>query len=431
MPVLNKQGSANQSQSWIARKFIITPENRVQGRHWLTFSGIALGVFALLAVSSVMNGFDKDMRQRIIGTRSELRLSERNGSPLFRFEDLQTRLEEHPSVKAVSPIVRNELMLVKGTAMAATVCFGIDLRRQQSVSPVLLPLSPEELNRSSSHWIQGIISGRPDDRIFNRDGIILGSELAQSINAMVGDSLRLIAPLGTIPTPMGMLPRMRSVRVAGIFIAGMPEYDRLYSYVPLSVGQYFSAYDDAIDHFDLRSANPKRLFRTTRLLQKDFPDHKVENWSSFDTGLYGAMRFEKYLMLIVLGLMFILASFNMTGNIFKTIVQKRKAIGILKTIGYRDEEVVGVFLRQGLFLGLAGILAGVLFAVLILTLQSRFSVVRLPVGSMPDLILPVDMRPADFIIIPLVALVVILFSIYLPARRAGKINPIALIREIT
>ncbi len=431
MPDLNEPGSVNKSQSWIAHKFVVAQNGRIQGRHWLTFSGIALGVFALLAVSSVMNGFDKDMRQRIIGTRSELRLSTQNGSPLSRYEELQTRLEKHPSIKAVSPIVRNELMLVKGTAMAATICFGVDLKRQQAVSPVLQPLSPEELNRSSSHWIQGIISSKPTVERFDRDGIILGSELAQSINAMVGDSLRLIAPLGTIPTPMGMLPRMRSVRVDGIFVAGMPEYDRLYSYVPLSVGQYFSAYDNAIDHFDLKSNNPKRLFQTTRLLQKEFPDHKVENWSSFDTGLYGAMRFEKYLMLVVLGLMFILASFNMTGNIFKTIVQKRKAIGILKTIGYRDEEVVGVFLRQGLFIGISGILAGVLFALLILTLQSRFSLIQLPVGNMPNLILPVDMRLADFIIIPLVALVVILFSIYLPARRAGRINPITLIREIT
>ncbi|MFO7659289.1 MAG: FtsX-like permease family protein, partial [Candidatus Cloacimonadaceae bacterium] len=326
---------------------------------------------------------------------------------------------------------RNELMLVKGTAMAATVCFGIDLDRQRKVSPILLPLSPEELNRPSQQWIQGIISGRTSPEKFERDGIILGSELAQSINASVGDSLRLLAPLGTIPTPLGMLPRTRSVRVDAIFIAGMPEYDRLYSYVPLSVGQYFSAYDDAIDHFDLKSTNPKRLFQTTRLLQKDFPAFKTENWSSFDTGLYRAMRFEKYLMLVVLGLMFVLASFNMTGNIFKTIVQKRKAIGILKTIGYKDAEVVGVFLRQGLLIGLAGILTGVLFALLILTIQSKFSLIQLPVGNMPNLILPVDLRLADFIIIPLIALAVICFSIYLPARQAGKINPISLIREIT
>lgn len=431
MAVPTDKSPVNHSKNWIARKFVVSPSGRIHGRHWLTFTGIALGVFALLSVSSVMNGFDKDMRQRIIGTRSELRLSQPDSSPLPNFQEILKRLKSHYAVKAVSPVVRNELMLVKGSAMAATVCFGIDLILQQEVSPVLSPLSAEELNRPSSHWIQGIVSGRPTPERFDENGILLGHDLAQSINAFVGDSLQLIAPLGTIPTPLGLLPRSRPVRVAGIFIAGMPEYDRLYSYVPLSVGQYFSGYADEIDHFDLKSANPKRLFQTTRLLQKDFPAFRVENWSSFDTGLYSAMRFEKYLMLIVLGLMFVLASFNMMGNIFKTIVQKRKAIGILKTIGYQDSELVGVFMRQGLFIGLAGIMAGVLLALVLLTVQSEFSLVQLPVGNMPKLILPVDMRPADFIAIPLVALAVICFSIYLPARQAGKINPISLIREIT
>jgi len=423
--------SANQSAGWIARKFIIAPNGKVHGRHWLTFAGIALGVFALLSVSSVMNGFDKDMRQRIIGTRSELRLSMPDSSPLPRYENVLKQLEAQPSVKAASPVVRNELMLVKSSAMAATVCFGTDLPRQQAVSPVLLPLNPEKLSLPSEQWLQGIISGSPLIPDFNRDGIILGVELAQSISASVGDTVRLISPLGTIPTPLGLLPRTMSLRVAGIFIAGMPEYDRLYCYVPLSVGQFFSGYTDEIDHFDIRTFNAKKLFKTTRLLQKDFPSYKVENWSSFDTGLYQAMHFEKYLMLVVLGLMFVIASFNMTGNIFKTIVQKHKAIGILKTIGYRNNELTGVFMRQGLLIGVAGIAAGILLSLLLLTIQAEFALIQLPVGNMLNLVLPVDKRLADFVVIPLIALGVICLSIYLPARKAGKINPIALIREIT
>lgn len=427
-----KTSAANLSIGWIARKFIFNPDGKIHGRHWLTFAGIALGVLALLSVSSVMNGFDKDMRQRIIGTRSELRLSNPDIFPLSQYQDFLALLEQQTTVSAAAPVVRNELMLVKASAMAATVSFGIDLSRQQEVSSVLLPVSAAQLNRPSEQWIQGIISGEPSESLFEKSGIILGYELAQSINAAIGDTLRLVSPLGSIPTPLGLLPRIRQVRVAGIFVAGMPEYDRLYSYIPLAVGQYFSGYGDSeIDHFDIRSVNSSKLFRTTRLLQKSFPAYKVENWSSFDTGLYQAMHFEKYLMLVVLGLMFIIASFNMTGNIFKTIVQKRKAIGILKTIGYRDAELVSVFMRQGLLIGAAGIAAGILLALILLTLQSEFGIIQLPVGNMPNLVLPVDKRLADFIIIPLVALAVICLSIYLPARKAGSVNPINLIREIT
>ncbi|MFO7660160.1 MAG: ABC transporter permease, partial [Candidatus Cloacimonadaceae bacterium] len=140
MSAPTEQKSTNLSQNWIARRFVFAPDGKIHGRHWLTFAGIALGVFSLLAVSSVMNGFDKDMRQRIIGTRSELRVSTSDSSPLAEYQNILKELEAHPAVKAVSPVVRNELMLVKGTAMAATVCFGIDLDRQRKVSPILLPL---------------------------------------------------------------------------------------------------------------------------------------------------------------------------------------------------------------------------------------------------------------------------------------------------
>jgi lipoprotein-releasing system permease protein len=422
--------SSNRSLGLLTGKLLHNSAGRITGRHWLTFSGIALGVFALLAVSSVMNGFDRDMRQRIIGTRSELRLDNQVVSPLLNWQALIDKLQHLPYIKAASPVVRNELMLVKGSAMAATISFGINLKQHSQVSPVLLPVTAEDLLKPSNQWLQGIINGNPTPAEFEQGGIIIGSELSQSLSAAVGDTLQLISPLGSIPTPLGLLPKTMSVRVAGIFAAGMPEYDRLYSYIPLSSGQFFSSYDDAIDHIDIRTTGTKQLERVTRSLRKEFPSYRVENWSSFDSSLYGAMHFEKALMLVVLGLMFVIASFNMSSNIFRTIVLKRRLIGILKTIGYRNVDIVSVFLRQGLLIALGGIVMGVVLSLVLLALQARFGFIRLPVGNMPKLIIPVHLRLLDYLVIPLAALAITSLSIYLPARQAGRINPITLIRDI-
>ncbi len=420
----------NRSLGFVASRFLTSGKGKINGRHWLTFCGICLGVFALLTVSSVMNGFDQDMRQRVIGTRAELRLESRTKAPLQQQDKLLPALLKQPAIKAASPVVRNELVLVNSRGMAATVCFGIDLTAHRKVSPVLLPFSAEMRHKSDSQWIQGIVSGNPDASALETGGIILGSELALSLQAAVGDTLQLLSPLGTVPTPFGMLPRTLPVRVEGIFIAGMPEYDRLYSYISLESARFFSGYTDEIDYIDLKSNDFRRLFSITRSLQKAFPGYKVENWSAYDSSLYNAMHFEKYLMLVILGLMFVIASFNMSGNIFRTVVLKRRSIGILKTLGYTDREVVGLFFRQGLAIAVTGICVGILLALALLSIQSATGFIQLPVGNMPNLILPVYLKLQDFILIPLVALLITTLSIWLPSRKAAAVEPVSLIREV-
>ncbi|HOV16636.1 MAG TPA: ABC transporter permease [Candidatus Cloacimonadota bacterium] len=421
----------NRSLGLLAQRLLFSGKGKIPGRHWLTFCGITLGVFALLTVSSVMNGFDRDMRQRIIGTRAEIRIEGTFGTPINNYPLLVEKLARLPYVKAFSPVVRNELMLVKDEALAATVSFGIDLKQHQKVSPVLLPLFTDNLPSAKNQWLQGLVNGNPTPASFDQNGIILGAALAQSLDANVGDTIQLISPLASQPTPLGMLPKTKKMRVDAIFIAGMPDYDRLYSYIPLSAGQFFSGYENQIDQVELKADNPNQLKKITARLRKDLPDYKVEDWSAFDTNLYGAMKFEKALMLTILCLMFIIAAFNMSGNIFRTIVQKRRLIGILKTIGYRNKDLVQLFLRQGLSLAIAGILCGILLSLILLQLQANFGFIHFPVGDQPDLVLPVFIKLSDYLLIPLAALLITFLSILLPARQAGKIDPIPLIREIT
>jgi lipoprotein-releasing system permease protein len=327
-------------------------------------------------------------------------------------------------------------MLVNGSSLAATVNFGIDLRMQQKVSPVLRPI-PLQPTASAGQWQQGIIQGSANLSGFERDGIILGIDLASDLNVVVGDTIQMVSPLGSIPTPIGLMPRSASVVVQAIHIAGMPEYDKLYSYVPLNVARLFSSQTATsamadfgqIDILEIKTANPRKIKSIAAELQKSYPMFLIEDWSSFDSSLYSAMHFEKYIMLTILGLMFIIASFNMSSNIYKTIIQKKKSIGILKTIGFQNRELMQLFYFQGLVVGTSGILCGIILSSAFLLLQQQFGLIQLPVGNMPNLVLPVDLRWADFLLIPLVSFILTWFSIYLPARKAMLINPIALIRN--
>jgi len=418
-----------QHLSLLSRRFLLKPDGRLQGRHWLTLLGTAIGVFALLTVSSVMNGFAQDMQRRIVGTRAEIRIFRSDRHPITDYQLLMSRIHQSHPYLQVAPVVRNELMLLKDIAMAPTVNFGIDLPLQQKVSPALRPIDQRALMQNRDRWLQGILNTSFSPDLFEQGGIIIGSDLAQSLSVSIGDTLQLVSPLGQRFTPFGLMPLSKPLRVVGVFIAGMPEFDRLYSFVPLPVGQYFSRYDAAIDQLELRTDRPSRLVSVTKALQKEFPGYTVENWSSFDRSLYNAMHFEKYLMLVVLGFLFILAAFNMSGNIYKTIVQKRRSIGILKAIGCPDREITGIFLRQGLYLSCAGILGGLLLAFVFLWLQARFGLIRLPVGNLPSLVLPVQIKWQDALIIPLVSLAISWVSIYLPASKAGNVNIVSLLRE--
>lgn len=424
------KATTNQSLGFIAKRFLLNRRGKLLGRHRLTIIGIALGIFALLSVSSVMNGFDKDMRQRIIGTRAEMRLSSKDVSPLADYEAIMDKLNSNKYIYATAPIVRNELVLVNGSDMAGTACFGIDLNKQIKLSPVLRPIDTKALEKSSTNWLQGLINAGIDESDFSQNGIILGTELAESIGARLGDEVKLISPLSKVPTPFGLMPKILSVKVVGIFIAGMPEYDRLYSYIDLKNGQFFSGYDNEIDNIQIKTTNERQLFKITAILQKFLPEYKIENWSSYDSSLYNAMSFEKYLMIVILGLMFIIASFSMSGNILRTIVQRRKSIGILKALGYSDKDLVTLFMRQGLFLSISGIAIGVILSLLILSIQIYFAVIRIPMGNLPALIIPVDIRLWDYLLIPLIAFAISFISVIVPSRSVVGIDPIKLIREI-
>lgn len=415
----------NLSKHWLALRYLkgrsSGPINR---SHYLTLAGILLGVTALICVSSVMNGFRADIRGRIIGAQSEIRVSHAQGKPLSDYNAVIGKLNKLSFQAA--PVIRNELVIKRGQAIFPTLSFGIDPMLQPKVSDVLRPRPSRSFSRG-----MGILEGQIGGSSFSPGGIALGSTLAQNLNVRLGDEVQLLSPMFDIPTAFGLLPRVRTMRVAAIFSADMPDYDRSFSFIPLEAAGFFSGYQGEIDYLEVRSPDFDRSGHYVRQLRKALPGYKIEDWSAYDSSLYGAIRFEKYMMFVIMLFMYIIASFNLTGNMLKAIAQKKRDLGLLKAIGYTSKDLRDLFLHQSIMLSTLGILLGIALASLLLWLQVSFHILTLDMGDIVPTPLPVRVMPLDYVVVVAVSYLITLLSVIFPLRRLRSVNPVDLLRQTT
>lgn len=382
--------------------------------HIFTLLGICLGVMALITVSSVMNGFREDISGRIVGTLSQMRLSGKDGDRIVDYEALVDKVEAE-GFKA-APVLRLELMLKSEAGANPAVCFGIDAIRQQGISPVL----------SRAVAGEGILAGELDPTLFNKEGgIVLGAGLAQSLGVYLGDDILLISPNLSTPSAFGLLPQLKKLKVQAIFGAGMPEYDQNFCYIPLAVAQEMSAAGAQVDYLEIRGADHAQSRKYIKRLAPLFPQYELEDWSSFDRSLYFAIRFEKFLMFVILLFMFIIASFNLTGSLLKIISQKKRELGLLKALGYEDADLRRLFLLQGLILCTLGILLGIILALILLGIQASTGLIKLS----GHIVLPVHIQLLDFVIVITISYILTIISVQWPLKQLSEIDAVELIRR--
>ncbi|HPR17550.1 MAG TPA: ABC transporter permease [Candidatus Cloacimonadota bacterium] len=390
------------------KKFFFTFSNL------LSVCGIIIGVFSLLVVSSVMNGFDNDMRQRVIGSKAEIKIHDQNYAPISDYQSLQRKVSEIPVVQAVAPVCEMELMIQKDSNLSSTLCFGIDFEAHDKITDLL----------------DKMVVGVPEKEDLDADGIIIGLDLSITINATVGEYVQLTSPVGTEPSPFGLLPRSKKLKVVGLFSSGMPEYDQFYTYVSLANAQYFLGYQDEVNLLEVKTTDERKTHKFAKqigaLLGSNF---SVEDWSMFDANLFNAIKMEKVIMFLVLALMIIIASFNMMGNFIKLVTEKRTEIGVLKALGASEKDVMKIFVLAGTIIGLSGVFIAVFLALAILLAQLKWQFILIPVPGFPLQWLPVELRLTDFIFVPIIVILISFITTLLPARKTMKIDPIKIIRN--
>ncbi|MFO1504697.1 MAG: lipoprotein-releasing ABC transporter permease subunit [Steroidobacteraceae bacterium] len=382
--------------------------------------GLALGVAVLLVVMSVMNGFEGELRARILSVTSHATLMGLEG-PLPDWRRVQQRAAAMPGVTGAAPYIEARAMLSAGTHLAGTQLRGIDPLQEEAIVGI---------GRS-------LVQGRLDSLQAGGYGIVLGDALAQELHVAVGGTVVVIAPEGTV-TPAGLVPRMRRFTVTGIFHSGMYEYDRGLALLHVADAAKLYRLGDAVTGIRLALADPLQAPALVRQLAVDMGGgYFVSDWTRIHPNFFRSIQMTKSMLFVILSLIVAMAAFNIVATLVMVVKDKSQDIAILRTLGAAPRNVQAVFLVQGVMIGLAGVLAGIILgALLAMNLESLIHGLEALTGThfldakvyfMSDL--PAQVRLADVARVSIVALLLCIVATVYPAWRASRLAPAEVLRH--
>ena len=381
--------------------------------------GIALGVAALIIVLSVMNGFQKEVRDRMLSVVSHVEIASSLDGVLGDWQDIQSRLKAFPQVVASAPYVSEQALLVKSEDMRGAMVRGIDPEMEANVAEFATQL-PKAMRQS-------LLPGR--------FGVILGDELAASMGVSAGDAVVLVTPGGQV-TPAGMLPRMKQLRVVGLFHSGHYEFDA--SLVLINIEDAKTLFRlTAPTGLRLKVDDPQASRRIAQEVQKTLGSaYSVSDWTRQNKSWFAAVQVEKRMMFIILTLIVAVAAFNLVSTLVMTVTDKMADIAILRTLGASPLSIMMIFVVQGSLVGVVGTLLGFSMGLLVAVnidvivpfIEHLLGAHFLPkdiyfISSMPS-----DPRFGDIAPIVIISLALSLLATIYPSWRASRVNPAQALR---
>lgn len=386
---------------------------------FVSMAGIALGVAALIVVLSVMNGFQRDLRTRILGIASHVQVSAYEGElqNWKRYADIARKM---PEVVAAAPYVQAQAMFSLDATVKGAMVRGIDPALEDSVAD----------------FAKFMKAGKLSDLVPGEFDVILGIDLARSLGVQMGDKVTLIAPQGLV-TPAAVLPRLKQFRVVGVFEAGMYEYDVGLALVHMQDAQRLYQMGDGVSGVRLKLTE---LFDAPKVSMKLGmqmpPDAYVTDWTQSHANFFRAVEIEKRVMSIILSLIVAVAAFNIVSALVMAVQDKRADIAILRTLGASPRSVMTIFVIQGALMGFIGLGIGVVFGVsLALNIDTvvpfierlfHFQILSREVYQISSL--PSELLWSDLINVIVIAFILTLVATLYPSWRASRINPAEALR---
>jgi len=396
-----------------------------------------IGVAALVITLSVMNGFETEVRDRIIGADAHIRLTMFHEIPMRNWPAAVDSLKVIPHISGISPFIQSKGMLRRGQQIEGAIVKGVDLRTVAAVSdlpktivagnldfenPAASPfLNAEAILSSSSSS-----SSSPSSPLL-LSGLVLGRQLAFRLGAALGDTVVLFSPAGM--TSLFSAPLLKRFIVAGIFETGIYEYDDAFVYISLSDAQHLFELENQVTGLEIKLDRADRAEIAARQIEDKLPyPFYPRTWNDMHRTLFRWLKIEKWLYTILLSLIILVAAFNIISSQIMIVLEKRREIGILKAIGATRQGIVKIFMYEGLIVGIFGTTAGLILGWALCKAQQTYKFFALP-GDVYFLdSLPVRMQVLDFIVIGLVAMGLTLLATVYPAHRAGKLDPVEAIR---
>ena len=381
--------------------------------------GIGLGVAALIIVLSVMNGFQKEVRDRMLSVVSHVEVLDAQGAALPDWRATVAQARQNPQVNGAAPFVAAQALIARGDEMRGAVIRGISPNEEATVTDLAAQLRDTTLAR--------LVPGQW--------GIVLGSELARQLGVREGDNVTILAPGGQV-TPAGVVPRLKQVSVVGTFDSGHYEYDSTLALIHLEDAQRLFRVEGPIGVQlrlnDLHQA-PTVAYELSAALGSQV---YVRDWTRTNRNWFSAVQLEKRLMFIILTLIVAVAAFNLVSTLVMTVTDKRADIAILRTLGASPRSIMGIFMVQGALAGVIGTLSGVLFGLLIAFnvgsivpfIERMLNTSFLPGSIYLISTMPSEPQSSDIVPITLISLALSFVATIYPSWRASRVQPAEALR---
>jgi lipoprotein-releasing system permease protein len=384
--------------------------------------GVMIGVMTLNVVMAVMTGFEEVLRDRLLGINAHVALV-KTGGYLTDYETLLGEVSEEPGVVAATPSIYGQVMVTAGSRVSGVVVRGVDPDRVGKVIDIQRFIKEGSLEALKTRRAVEI-DGRP----VSLPGLILGSRLAGQLGVTVGDPIQVVSPLGT-PTAIGVVPKVRRFFVAGVFDSGMHEYDATLVYMSLPDAQRFFELGDGVSSIEIRVADVYQAQEVARRIQRRLGlPYWAEDWSRLWPNLFSALRLEKTVYFLVLLLMVIIGAFNIVSTLIMVVMEKRKDVAILQSMGATRRSIRRIFLIKGCVIGTVGTLLGVLFGYGLCLLIERYQFIELPKDVFLISTVPVRIYLSNFVLVAVASILICLLASIYPARHAAKLDPVEIIR---
>ena len=381
--------------------------------------GIALGVAALIIVLSVMNGFQKEVRARMLSVISHIEVSEPGGSALPDWRKTAEEARRNPEVVGAAPFVSSQALIVRGDETRGVIVRGIDPDAEATVTPLAARLRSTTFAR--------LVPGEWN--------VVLGGELARSLGVRSGDKVTIVLPGGQV-TPAGIVPRLRTLTVAGTFDVGHYEYDSTLALVALEdAAKLFRTEGPTGVQLRLRDLDDAPVVGA-ELAERLGPGVAVRDWTSTNRNWFSAVQIEKRLMFIILTLIVAVAAFNLVSTLVMTVTDKRADIAILRTLGATPRSIMAIFVVQGAASGIIGTLSGVALGLLVAFnigvivpfIERLLHVTFLPSSVYLISRMPSDPQRGDIVPIAVISLVLAFVATIYPSWRASRLQPAEALR---
>jgi lipoprotein-releasing system permease protein len=384
----------------------------------LSIAGVMVGVMALIVVIAVMNGFDNDLKARILGGQSHIVLM-RHGSAFNQYRQVMEEVEKTKGVEAATPYIITQGMLRSKAAAVGAVIRGID---PQTAGRVMKTLE----NAFSTDPSVKLNSPQVASEV---PGIVLGKELARNLGVIEGDMIHLISPRGML-SPIGHVPAMKQFKVTGFFLSGMYEYDQTFAFIHLEDAQKMLRMGDSVTGIDIRVRDIYKAkdIAENLILKLGFP-YWARDWMQMNKNLFRALKMERLVMAIILILIVLVAAFNIASSLIMLVMGKTRDIAILKAMGATTKSIRKIFVFSGMVIGSIGTVLGLCLGLVLCILLKNYDIYELT-GDIYyfTTTLPVKIEISWVIAIVSAAMVICFLATLYPARQAAKLDPVEAIR---